>query len=68
MKKDLFQVHQIKVGPSWMDRILLFLEKDILPEEKLEAKKVLRKAHLFWLFEDKNLYKRGIRITSRRTA
>ena len=68
MKRDLLQVHQIKVGPSWMDRILLFLEKDILPEEKLEAKKVLRKAHLFWLFEDKNLYKRGIRITSRRTA
>ena len=44
MKKDLFQVHQIKVGPSWMDPILLFLEKDILPEEKLEAEKVRRKA------------------------
>ena len=59
MKKDLFQVHQIKVGPSWMDPILLFLEKDILPEEKLESEKVRRKAPRFWLSEDKKLYKRS---------
>ena len=59
MKKDLFQVHQIKVGPSWMDLILLFLEKDILPEEKLESEKVRRKAPRFWLSEDKKLYKRS---------
>ena len=59
MKKDLLQVHQIKVGPSWMDPILLFLEKDILPEEKLETEKVRRKAPRFWLSEDKNLYKRS---------
>ena len=34
------QIHQIRLGPSWMDAISLFLEKDILPEEKSEAKKV----------------------------
>ena len=59
MKRDLLQAHQIKVGPSWMDPILLFLEKDILPEEKLESEKVRRKAPRFWLSEDKKLYKRS---------
>ena len=29
------RIHQIKLGSSWMDSISLFLEKDILPEEKL---------------------------------
>ena len=40
-----------------MDSISLFLEKDILPEEKSEAEKVRRKAPRFWLFEDRKLYK-----------
>ena len=40
-----------------MDSISLFLEKDILPEEKSEAKKVRRKAPRFWLSEDRKLYK-----------
>ena len=57
MKRDLLQAYQIKVGPSWMDPILLFLEKDILPEEKLKAEKVRRKTPQFWLSEDKKLYK-----------
>ena len=59
IRRDLLQVHQIKVGPSWMDPILLFLKNDILPEEKLEDEKVQRKAPRFWLSEDKNLYKRS---------
>ena len=42
-----------------MDPILLFLERDILPEEKLEAEKIQRKAPRFWLSEDKKLYKRS---------
>ena len=42
-----------------MDPILLFLERDVLPEEKLEAEKVRRKAPWFWMFEDKKLYKRS---------
>ena len=51
------RVHQIKLGLSWMDSISLFLEKDILPEEKFEAEKVRRKAPRFWLSEDRKLYK-----------
>ena len=33
-------IHQIKLGPSWMDSISLFLEKDILLKEKSEIGKV----------------------------
>ena len=51
------RIHQIKLGPSWMDFISLFLEKDILPEEKSEADKVRRKAPRFWLSDDRKLYK-----------
>ena len=47
MRKDLLQIHQINLGPSWIDPILLLLERDILPEEKAEAKKIQRKAPRF---------------------
>ena len=53
----MLQINQIKLGPSWMDSISLFLEKDILSEEKSEAQKVRTKAPRFWLFEDRKLYK-----------
>ena len=56
-KKELLQIHQIHLGPSWMDPILLFLERDILLEEKAEAEKIRRKAPRFWLSENKKLYK-----------
>ena len=56
-RKDLLQIHQVNLGLSWMDSILLFLERDILPEEKPEAEKIRRKAPRFWLSEDKKLYK-----------
>ena len=52
------RIHQIKLGPSWMDSISLFLEKDVLPEEKSEADKVRRKSPRFWLSKDRKLYKR----------
>ena len=42
-----------------MDSISLFLERDILPEEKFEVEKVRRKAHQFWLSDDRKLYKRS---------
>ena len=51
------RIHQVKLGPSWMDTVSLFLEKDVLPEEKSEADKVRRKAPRFWLSEDRKLYK-----------
>ena len=44
VKKGVVHIHQIRVGPSWMDSIVLFLKEDILPEEKSEANKVRRKA------------------------
>ena len=53
------QIHQISLGPNWMDPISLFLEKDVLPEEKSKANKVRRKAPRFWLSEDRKLYKRS---------
>ena len=50
-------VHQVKVGPSQIDLIVLFLNEDILPKDKSEADKVRRKALCFWLSEDQKLYK-----------
>ena len=41
------RIHQITLGPCWMDSISLLLEKDVLPEEKSEADKVRRKAPWF---------------------
>ena len=59
LHKDVPWIHQIKLGPSWMDPISLFLERDMLPKEKSEAEKVRRKAPRFWLSEDRKLYKRS---------
>ena len=42
-----------------MDPISLFLERDILPEEKSETEKVRKKAPNFLLSEDRKLYKRS---------
>ena len=55
IKRDFLQVHQIKLGPRWMDTLLLFLERDVLPKKKLEAEKVQRKTPQFWMSEDKKL-------------
>ena len=44
IKKELVQIHQIRVEPSWMNSIMLFLMEDILSERKSEADKVQRKA------------------------
>ena len=40
-----------------MDPIIVFLRKDILPEDKSEVDKVRRRAPRFWLSEDQKLYK-----------
>ena len=40
VKKDKVQIHQVRVGLSWMDPIVSFLKDDTLPEEKSEAKKI----------------------------
>ena len=55
--EELVQINQIKAGSSWMDFIIRFLKEDILPEEKIEADKIRRKATSYWLSEDHKLYK-----------
>ena len=57
--KGMVHVHEVRMGPSWMDPIVRFLKDDTLPEEKLEVEKIRRKATRFWLSEDHKLYKRS---------
>ena len=45
--KDTVRIHEVRVGPSWMDPIVKFLEDDILPEERSEAEKIRRNAPRF---------------------
>ena len=59
LHKYMSRIHQINLGPSWMDPISLYLERDILPEEKSKAEKVRRKAPRFLLSDDRKLYKRS---------
>ena len=39
-KREMVHVHQIRVGPNWMDHIVLFLKEDILSKDKSKADKV----------------------------
>ena len=38
--RNVVHIHQIRVGPSWMDSIVLLLKEDVLLEEKPEVDKV----------------------------
>ena len=58
-RRETTQIHQIRVGSSWMDFIIQFLREDILLEERIEVDKVRRKATRFWLSENQKLYKRS---------
>ena len=55
--KGTVHMHEVRMGPSWIDPIVRFLKNDILLEEKSEAKKIRRNAPRFWLSEDYKLYK-----------
>ena len=57
--KGMVRIHEVRVGPSWMDPIVKFLKDNILLEEKLEAEKIRRNAPRFWLSENHKLYKRS---------
>ncbi|XP_050258908.1 uncharacterized protein LOC126703891 [Quercus robur] len=59
IKGQAVHVHQIRIGPSWMDSIVPYLREDILPKDKSKAEKIRRKASRFWLSEDQKLYKRS---------
>ncbi|XP_030955756.1 uncharacterized protein LOC115977871 [Quercus lobata] len=58
-KANGIRVHNIRTGPSWMDPIVLYLKHDTLPDDKVEADKIRRKATRFWLSEDSKLYQRS---------
>ena len=47
VKGDGVHVHQIRVGPSWVDSIVLFLKEDVLLEGKSEVNKARRKPPRF---------------------
>ena len=51
-KGKMVCVTNVKVGSSWMDPIIQFLSKDVLPKDKSDAEKIRRKAPWFWLSED----------------
>ncbi|XP_030970418.1 uncharacterized protein LOC115990768 [Quercus lobata] len=50
-------VHNVKTRPSWMDPLVLYLKHDTLPDDKVEADKIRRKATRFWLSKDSKLYR-----------
>ena len=54
---NTIQINQVREGPSWMDSITQFLKEYILPEEKIEADKIQRKATNYWLSKDSKLYR-----------
>ena len=56
---NMICAHHVRIGPSWMDPIIQFLSKDVLPEDKLKTEKIHRKTPRFWLSEDQKLYKRS---------
>ena len=58
-RRETTRIHQIRAGLSWMDSIIQFLREDTLPEEKIEADKVRKKATRFWLSKNQKLYKRS---------
>ena len=47
VKGKVVHVQQVRVGPSWMNSIVLFLREDILSEDKSEVHKVRRKEPRF---------------------
>ena len=49
--RNVVHVHQIRVGPSWMDSIVIFLKEDILPKGKSEANKVQKKGSSILVFQ-----------------
>ena len=57
VKKPLVDVHNIQFGPSWMDSLVAFLKKGLLPEDKNKAEKIRRKAPCYWLSEEQKSYK-----------
>ena len=47
IRGNMICVHHVRIGPSWMDPIIQFLSKDVLPYDKSEAEKICKKAPWF---------------------
>ena len=45
--KCMVHIHEVRMGPSWMDPIVKFLKDDILPEEKSKVEKYEETLHGF---------------------
>ena len=58
-KGKMVCVTHVRVRLSWMDPIIQFLSKDILPKDKSDAEEIRQKAPRSWLSEDQKLYKRS---------
>ena len=44
VKAELMHVYSVRVVPSWMDPLILFLKEDVIPEERSEADKIRKRA------------------------
>ena len=44
---NMICVPHVRIGPSWMDPIIQFLSKDVLPKDKSEVEKIRMKAPRF---------------------
>ena len=58
-KANGIREHNVRAGPSWMDPLVQFSKHDTLPDDKVEADKIRRKASRFWLSKDSKLYRRS---------
>ena len=52
-------IYLVEAGPSWMDPILDYLVKDILPADQKEAAKIRKTATRYWVFREGKLYKKS---------
>uniref|UniRef100_A0A2N9HY76 Uncharacterized protein n=1 Tax=Fagus sylvatica TaxID=28930 RepID=A0A2N9HY76_FAGSY len=52
-------VCQVEMRPSWMDPILGYLSKDILPADQKEAAKIRKTATRYWVSREGKLYKKS---------
>ena len=44
---NMIYVPCVKIGPNWMDPIIQFLRKNVLPKDKSEVEKIRMKAPRF---------------------
>jgi ribonuclease HI len=58
-KSGQASICQIEMGPSWMDPILDYLSKDILPADQKEAAKIRKTATRYWISREGKLYKKS---------